>query len=386
MSKVANAIEKMVTLVALIVVQNVRIPIGLKIAELCADISSRGLTDPIVVADRGDKGLEILQGHRRHSACKMLEATDPERFNELFPKGIPVKVWTGLSDSEILIMKLDDSNALPLSNVFEAYLSTKFHFQANSTEGDIAVQLAGLYDRTNRPKARIVKKVDELNGQLAKEKDPSKRTEIEKSIRKELLDYRKGLIQGFKNIYDCPEIVERAHYYKHVGQKVIEDEKLPKGITAKQTSALKKAHLEDMETVGSKASKQIPGSVFYTKWTEVLKEDSDKNDGDKPIRAKSMSASDMQDELKTGKYSSQLAQMLTRRHAGQEVNGSELSALDRKAFIFDLVLESGNSKATKAANVMLEEGDKLIQELAKKVQEAAEKAAKETEKKEAQAA
>lgn len=387
MSKAIKAIEAIVAMTLLFVVENVRGPLGLKIAELCADISANGLTDPIVVVERGDKN-EICQGHRRVMALEMLKATDPERYEELFGDGIPCKVWSGLSDAEVLVLKLDDGNALPLRNVFEAYLSTKFHFQAGTKEGDIAVSLAGLYDRTHRPKARIVKKLDELNGQLAKETDPNKKDEIVKQIRKEVLDYRKGLIQGFKNIYDCPKIVERAHYYKNFGQKVVgkESEKLPKGITAKQTAGLKKAHLEDLETVGSSASKEIPGPIFWAKWTEVCTEDDKKNDGEKAPRAKAMSASDMQDELKNGKYSSQLAQMLTRRHAGQDVNGSDLLAHDRNAFIFDLVIAQGDSKATKAVQTILDAGDKLIEVLAAKAQKEAEQAAKDAEKKEATAA
>ena len=64
-------------------------------ANLVEDIKIRGLQEiPTAFDEPGQDVPVLLQGHRRYNACYLIFKSDPELFKALFPKGLPIKVYT----------------------------------------------------------------------------------------------------------------------------------------------------------------------------------------------------------------------------------------------------------------------------------------------------
>jgi len=105
---------------------NVRIEANITTGGLYRDILSNGLDEPLVAEQMPDGTYLILQGHRRYKALVRIMNNQPDKFSELFPEGVPVRVLEGLTDQERTRIRADHGNVVGL------------------TKGEVAVQFRDL--------------------------------------------------------------------------------------------------------------------------------------------------------------------------------------------------------------------------------------------------
>ena len=326
-----DAVISYIAITALRMAENVRLESRYNLPPLMADIGLNGLKNPIMVYLDG-KEYPVLQGHRRLKAIILLQQTDPKRFAELFPEGIPCIVRKVSGAKDIARLKVDHGNELSLNDPFELYKCAKFLFDAGFGEKEVIIELRGLAERQSPMKAEREREIANLPPQ--KDKD------------KAYFEYRRGLIQGLHNIARCPFIVEAALEFKATGEEVkgYENQFLPK-LTMSQVSRLWKAFQEDGEVErkdGTKVySKRNPGPKFLTVWDKIVasaqKAEADKEDG--VVREKAMSGKDMKAELTESKWLSRFGQLLTKHHTGDKSVG-DLKELDYSAYCIELVQEA----------------------------------------------
>jgi ParB/Sulfiredoxin domain len=351
----SNFITQLVKLALIYVGRNVRLPSLMKIQELAADIAENGLLTPIVVYRVKDK-FEVIQGHRRESALRSLLANDPERFNVLFPNGIPVTIVEGVTYEEAQEMKIDHGNELSLTDPMELQLCANMLFAQGKGEKPVVIRLASLMDRMKPMKADKLKKYQGMlaDAQLWLEKgNKANAKEKQAEAEKFLLDYRRGYVQNLHNAYRCPHIVMAALYLKATGERPTKDEEfavdekvfLPVGLTYQHVNSLWKAFEKDLTILkdGKQVhNRRVPGPEFNAKWKVICDELAKKAEAseDGTPRAKAMSAGDMETELKEGKWHSAFGQLLTRHHRKETgVDMTQLVTLDKVAYFAELLSE-----------------------------------------------
>ena len=313
-----DAVISFIAIAMLRMVENVRLANRYNLPPLMEDIRMNGLKNPIMVYLDG-KEYPVLQGHRRLKAIILLQQTDPKRFAELFPEGIPCIVRKVSGAKDIARLKVDHGNELSLNDPFELYKCAKFLFDAGFGEKEVIIELRGLAERQSPMKAEREREIANLPTQ--KDKD------------KAYFEYRRGLIQGLHNIARCPFIVEAALEFKATGEEVkgYENQFLPK-LTMSQVSRLWKAFQEDGEV------ERKDGTKVYSKLVaSAQKAEADKEDG--VVREKAMSGKDMKAELTESKWLSRFGQLLTKHHTGDKSVG-DLKELDYSAYCIELVQEA----------------------------------------------
>jgi ParB-like chromosome segregation protein Spo0J len=124
--------------------ENPRLPTNLSLDSLRDNIEGVGLLEPITLWEKSKNVLELIRGHRRTLAIGQIKNRNPKRFEELFGKGIPALVVTGITPEEVITMKLDHSEQRGLSDPHELQRSANMLFAISKTEAEVAVQLAGL--------------------------------------------------------------------------------------------------------------------------------------------------------------------------------------------------------------------------------------------------
>ena len=315
--------------------ENVRIAANMAVESLRADIAQRGLHDPIVVHKEQDGSYQVVQGHRRYTAIQEL--------SDQFSDGVPCLVMEGLSEIEILTMKVDHGNQESLKHPYEVQKAANFLFTAGYTEEMVAVTLNGIMNSVAPMKATKRKDLAVLELQLAEAVAANLTTliaKIEGEIKELVGKYRRGKVQNLSAAFFSPEIVMLA-LAKDAEEEVPKDVTLPSTIKYQQVVKLRKAHAKDMKDENKdgtpKYSKLIPGPQFQEAWLELLEADKKNQSKDKVTAVKSMGAKAIAEELKAGKFQSTVAQQVAMHCAGNKE--ADWIEFDLNAFYGEIVAE-----------------------------------------------
>lgn len=333
----------MVEIGSLVTVENPRIPNRMLLSSLKDNISGVGLLEPLMVADLPNKKgvLQVVKGHRRLAAMMEILSENPVRFNELFPKGVPVLKVSDVTNEEIVALKLDHSEQLGLSDPHELQRSANMLFAIGKVEADVAVSLAGLIDKISpmndkaRQKLAALKAVEE---KAVKEGNAAGIELAKRDIRDFIFQYRRGFVQNLHAVYRCPDVVMASLYKKACGEtpKEFAGQYLPP-ITTSEAVNLYKLHAKDCETKENGVpvfNKAVTGPEFNKRWAELSTKHQEAEGKVKETRPKAMSSKDMAEEAKS--YKSALAVKLTNKHTG-ESSATDILVLDDDAYRAGLV-------------------------------------------------
>lgn len=111
-------------------------------------LAEHGLTTPIVVLPLENGKHEIVRGHTRNEALKMLLKTNPEAFQKHFAKGIPVEILPpGLSAAEIESIRQDQGESQDLSHRAEFITAAVERMRRGDTEHKVIESLIRYFIR-----------------------------------------------------------------------------------------------------------------------------------------------------------------------------------------------------------------------------------------------
>ena len=352
---------------------NPRIETNLNLNGLRDSIESVGLLEPITVWEREKNVIEVVRGHRRTMAIRLLSNTNPKRFGELFTKGIPCLKVSDITREEVIVLKLDHAEQQSLADPHELQRSANMLFAIDKTESEVASQLATLIDRLTPMRQKNRLELQALQAKLETVKTSGNVAGIqlaEREIKDYLFAYRRGFVQNLHNTFRCPICVMSALYKRATGKN-------PEGVTEflpalTQADVTKlwschKADLEIRENGIPKYNRERIGPNFTTAW-EKLVNDSQKVTEVKAPKAKAMSASDMSLEITEGKFKSELAVRLTQHHAGDR-SVVDIATLDTQAYLADLVRKHDPAFWEKVVTAAKEIERRLIRQDAKKIEE-----------------
>jgi hypothetical protein len=317
-----------------------------------------GLQTPITVFHLGNKDNpkdhETIRGHRRVRSIREIFAENPKVYKKLFPKGVPVTILKGINYETAQLMKVDDSNYLPLSNPFEVQLCANKLFSALNPDGQstlsekaVTLRMTGILDRMYPMKAKKKAKLEEMKADvsLLTVKGLVKEAEVkQRELDDFIFEYRRGKIQNMHAAFRCPDIVMAALKFKADGKKPDNwDEKvyLPDSLNSSHVDRLWKAFKSDLDLDKEKRgtlkySKRNPGTTFLAKWDEICKSLQEDAEKPKTIRPKAMSAT----SIKEQKWISTGFTQLSLQHAGDaEINADKLMELDTLAYMAEIVSE-----------------------------------------------
>jgi len=329
---------KTVDFTNLVLGENCRIPNMEHIPELAEDIAAVGLKQALLVTPKGEQ-FRVLQGNRRYKAIARIKENNPGRFKELFGKGIPTAIVTGISDEEMVDLIIDHGQIQGLNDPMELQLAANMLFAAGKTERQVVVALSGLLEKFTPMKADVRKewlaKLEQVK--IAREAGQFEwAVQLQNEAEAFLLNNRRGKIQNLHNAFRCPDIVMQALWYKATGElhpDTPADFKntMPKGLTYAHVNQLYKAFKNDLESdEEGLVTKANPGSQFWAKWQEICEKlqqaAKEKLAGKK--RPKAMNATDMMKDVEEGTWSSQGFRRLTEFHAGKSVDKTELAKMD----------------------------------------------------------
>lgn len=337
----------MIDINSITVETNPRLRKNLQIDVLSENIEAVGLTDPMHIWFPGEGTVpEMLRGHRRLEAILALQERNPERFNELFGEGAPCIVYEGIEKIEALLLKLDHSGQVSLSDPYELIMSSNLLFgEGNLSEAQVSNHLKPLIMRISPPGGSVtsdIKKLEEKLAEAVELGDTNAQAVINKEIDDRFAKGLRGKVQHLRNIYRCPEMVNATFEYKATGVKPKGyDEKALPTLTTDQTKVLWKAHEIDLKVMDEekgvpKYNKVIVGPMFKEAWKAILEKAAEKEAGKTPPAPKAMSSKDMKAQLT--KWTSDGFYKLTKRHSGDKsVEG--LDALDVAYKAMDIVRE-----------------------------------------------
>ena len=352
-------VSTLVPFETLVLADNPRIPNMLALDFLVESIESLGLKEPITFWQTNGKN-EVVRGHRRTMAIGLLKSRNAKRFEELFGKGISALHLKDVTGDEVVELKLDHDGVQLLSDPHELQRSANMLFAINKTETEVACILAGLIDKISPMKQKARLELDVLKAKV-KAATTTEGTQLaEREVKDFIGNYRRGFVQNLHNTYRCPEKVMSALYKKATGQ-------VPEGVTeylprlgAAEVTSLWKAHKADLEIKENgvpKYNKQRIGPHFTEKWEKLISDEKielAEGKSEEP-RAKAMSAKEMEQEVKDGKYKSELACKLTAHHSGDK-SVENISTLDEASYKLDLI-----RKYDEALFAKITESAKLIE-------------------------
>jgi len=340
-----NYIHKFIQLATAVMGDNPRLPNTLNIGPLAENIDGTGsLKEPITVWEIEPEIYQVIRGHRRTLACQSIFESNPKRFAEIFPDGIPAFVVEGVTAEEVVELKLDHTEQLGLSDPHEVQMSANMLFAIRRTEAEVAWQLSSLMEKVSPMKAKAKVALALLQEKLVDAKAGGKGKVIEaceKELRQFMADYRRGLVQGLHDVYRSPFVVNAALYAKASGEapKGFEGIYLPK-LTQANVKSLWAAHKLDLEskdeeTGAPKYNQTRVGPNFTEKWNKLVADEQSGGTKEKVVQPKAMSAKDMIAEIGE-RWSSVAFCKLTNWHSGDKsVEG--LNVLDKECYYMDLV-------------------------------------------------
>ena len=356
-------IAKFIELGTVTMGENPRLPTTLELPALKQSISDNGLLEPITVWEpNGDGAREVIKGHRRTMALVQLADENPKRFKELFPEGIPAFIRENITAKEATVLKLDHGGQLSLSHPYELQMSANQLFAHKATQAEVANLLRPLIDKISPPPANKKQEFSELQEGIDTASDAKARSKAEKALYERIADYHRGRVQGLFDIYRCPALVDAALYFKACGirRKGFEEPEYLPSLTQKQVNSLWKEFSEDLkieEDGVPKYNAERPGPNFVKKWDEICKAEKSKEPA--VPKAKSMSATDMKEEIGT-RWASAGFCKLTKWHSGDKaVDG--LDGLDKAYHGLDLVMKYSLDLAAMVAEEAVKIKKQLIE-------------------------
>ena len=316
-----------------------------KLETLVTNILERGLITPLVVWKKAKDTFEVLQGTRRFRALSIIAKEHPAKFAELFPNGIPCNVHDDITGIEAVEIRLDHGTMVTLSDPMELQLSANMLFEIGKAEAYLANNLCGIMDVTNPPDAKTRKEIVEFEKDIeiliSTKASDDKIQHVKNKLYKAKAEHRRGLVQGLKATWRCPDIVMDTKMYHATGVKT-GDQYLPEKLTQANVKKLWAEFKLDKEERPETSNKVEGGECFNELWNKLCeidkKADNDKKDGKK--NPKAMSAKDMKAELTDSKYQSEFARLITEHHTGKSVDMVRVKNLDRLMFDIELVKAS----------------------------------------------
>jgi len=309
--------------------KNVRLPNNLNLDTLRDSIAINGLQEPITVWNPTKETTELIRGHRRVAAISQIATKDQQRFAELFGKGIPCFLATGITSIEAVLLKLDHDGQQGLSHPYELQETANQLFAIGKDEAEVVALTSGLMDKVCPMSPKVRAEIVELR-KAGKEADAEKR----------VFDYRRGLVQSLHNAFRAPDKVMFALYRQATGVAPEGVTEYLPNLTTAQVTKLWSEHMKDagiLEKGMPKYSKAIPGPLFSTLWESLCKEDKEKASKPKENRPKAMSSKDMRDEVTGRGFKSEVVCKLIDYHAGNKESGADIGDLDTFAYYGDLL-------------------------------------------------
>lgn len=295
MSRNASIRNIFVALHHILVGENVRLPTLYAVEAMASSIQQKGIETPLTAWQpvKNSDTFELLRGHRRYAGLTLFRQRDPEGFQTMFPKGIPVEFRVGIDAKEAASLKVDHGNVLALSHPHEVQMAASMLLDAGCTEGEVANSLRGLFETQSPMRGKNLLRVQALEAKLDGA-TPLEAVEIEGAISKVVKDYHRGRVQILKTVWRCPVIVSQARFYRACGVRpdgVDATVYLPTISTA-DAKTLEKAFLKDQadkdaRTGVSRYSKRLPGPNFTSAWEAVCLKDQEATTPD--ARAKALS-------------------------------------------------------------------------------------------------
>jgi hypothetical protein len=145
-------------------------------------------------------------------------------------------------------------------------------------------------------------------------------------------------------------------------------EYLPR-LSSTDVTNLWKCHQKDLGLLDNgipKYNKVVFGPNFADKWTKLCeksqKDEAEEATGTKEARPKAMSAKDMHQEVKDGKYKSELAYVLTSHHCGESIDPAVKGQLDIASYYNDLVRKFDKTAYSNFVAIAVEIEAKLVAE------------------------
>jgi hypothetical protein len=171
--------------------------------------------------------LAIIRGNTRLAALRLL-ARDAEAFKAVFPKGLPVDVYTDVSEQEAAVLAMDNAASVGMEKRFDWQSGANVMFAVECTRGDVTVALEPrtevfmpISDSTKNGKAivdkrkKIIDMRSELEGpDFTGVTGPAlaiftKRIDAEVEELDTLIkNYRRGVVDGLSNHYNAGVVAD----------------------------------------------------------------------------------------------------------------------------------------------------------------------------------
>jgi len=348
--KVIKYAEKMVKKLSDVVIgDNVRLDNGVDSVPLAESIVMDGLQQLPEVFLNAEGKLEMGRGHRRWNALGWIQQHQPKEFKRLFADGIPIRVAENVDPEDVFSFKVDHGHQKGLTHPFELQLAMNMALRSGKKEKVIITALRPLIDQIYPLKGAAGKDVAIIEEKLSKATDDSERAKLKKELDDRVHEARRGVFQNHQRVHQSPNIVmaamEKAARGKLTGEneKVFGNEVLPV-LTYANVKSLLAYHKQDMEELGEQGqtlhSKAVPGPLFRVEWKKILGKAKDKENGDKPVTPKAISANAMRQEIKDNTFQSGLATGMLRYCSGDKgVNKEALIKADSIANVAEVVAE-----------------------------------------------
>ena len=245
--------------------------------DLIDDIRSRGLIEPIVLGDVEGIGLLLLKGHRRTDALSKMAGKEAEVFKQLFPEGVPAKVYENITVEQALEIRDDhDLDILKqgLTNRVEVFNLIRPKFEAKWP-------VSKILSTSWRTIARVMStKYAELVAEI-------KDLKTDKEKYEKILNSQNGNYILLKAVYQAPNVLK--DYWTN-------SELNPKGYPKIKQTEFKKlvALFKDEVREGladaknlQKYTKMAPGPMFLEAFEAAVKEAATpRESGIKPMTSK----------------------------------------------------------------------------------------------------
>ena len=307
--------------------------------HLIPSILDHGIELELYLQNTGNGSFPLVRGYLRHGALAYIIENDIQvqlggpkgldLLKAIQPKGLPVNMISNASIVEIAMLHVDHGNVRGLTSPAELQLAASMLLDAGMSEAEVANHLTGILDRMKpvpAPKALKLGKIREEEGFDA--------------YFKAYAEYRRGVVQGLKDVWRSPKrvmdgIMVQATGCDSDGEELSKEqfEEWPK-ITGAVVTKLLKAHCEDVKDPNEKWNQLVTGPVFNQAWRDAVKDTQDKRKAGPA--AKAMSAQSIKDTITT--LCSDGFRDAAKIHSG-DGEGISLAEADRDLYYLEMVRE-----------------------------------------------
>ena len=292
---------------------------------LVDSICLEGLQEPPMVVER-DGFMEIVRGHSRMDAIGIISRERPDEYARLFPSDkIRVAIVSGFEpdtkEKDILRLK-SDFNRKNLADRYELTLASNALFDADCTEKEVACQLASMLGEVSGKRKQSIA---DLTEKLAACDDALDRQKIQAEIDTQILEYRRGKVQGLKAYYTNPNIIMDCLFLETYGKlpECYEDGASLPILTQAHVKKLAKQFRSDIESynkgdLSDKPTKFKPSHNWVELFQSIQREADEKEETKKSEPVKSMSRADIVKPLKDGKIDSNAMEQVIKYHGADK--------------------------------------------------------------------